>query len=140
MIDACFDVPLSRCLVFVFFANGCMAVSVAHFVALEAVSVIDAIFGAGFLAAGRIGAVVTVFGMEVVIDVALEVIGTMKPLTGSDEDTAVEPLWPVIAIGSAVIGRSIVVAVGTIRGSDADDNLGLRCGGYGGESKTSNNS
>ena len=50
---------------------------------------------------------VAVMRIVAVIDVAVEAMRTMEPWAGSNENTASEPIGPVIAIGSAVI-RGIV--------------------------------
>ena len=65
-----------------------------------------------------------------IIHVPTEVSGAMKPRADSNENTARKPFWPVIAIGSAIVGRGVIVTVGTVRGnSNADGYLSLCCGG-----------
>src|ERR1700722_19793939 len=65
--------------------------------------------------------------MKTVVYVAVEVVGAMKPWTGTDKDAARKPFWTVVAIGSAAIRSGIVVAVGTIRrGSDVHTHADLR--------------
>src|ERR1700733_811158 len=39
-----------------------------------------------------------------VIDVAIEASGAAKPRSSSKEHSAVKPVWPVVAVGRAVIG------------------------------------
>jgi hypothetical protein len=69
-------------------------------------------------------AMVSVFGMVVVINIAVEVRGAVKPWSGTDKDAASKPLGAVVAVGSAVIRRDIVVTIGTSRGyADADADL-----------------
>jgi hypothetical protein len=103
-----------------------MTAAITHFVAVEVFgAAIPAI--AGVFPGVRILTVVAVFRMEVVVDVAAEVVGTVEPGTGSDEDATSEPLRAIVTIGSAVVGRNIVVAVGTDwRYANPDGNLGLR--------------
>src|SRR5271170_6432000 len=69
---------------------------------------------ARLLAGLRILTFISVIGMEVVVDMATKVGWTMEPGTGSNEDTAAEPLWTVVAIRGAGVGRSVVVPVGTV--------------------------
>jgi hypothetical protein len=72
----------------------------------------------------RVFAMVAVFRMVVVVNIAMEVPGAVKPWSGTDKDAASKPLGAVVAVGSAVIRRDIVVTVGTNRGySDADADL-----------------
>src|ERR1700683_205617 len=108
-----------------------MTVAVAHFVAFEVFDVVDGLDGA--LAAGGMRAGVSVVGMEMVIDVAVKTLWTVKPGTDADEDTAAEPLRAVIAVGSAVVGWNVVIAIRTDRRrSDFDGHLSLGLGsGYG---------
>src|ERR1700733_1646423 len=115
-----------------------MAASVAHFVAFEVGVVNDIVFRTGSFAALRQSAFVAVVGMVTVIHMALEVLRTMEPPAGSDEDSAVEPLRAIVAVGSAAVRGGIVVAVRTIGGSDFDVDLGLGCGGGCRESETCN--
>ena len=58
---------------------------------------------------------ITMTIVEVMIDMAVEVGGTMKPRSGPDEHPALEPFRPVIAIRRAIVGRNFIVAVGTYR-------------------------
>jgi hypothetical protein len=84
--------------------------------------------------------VVTLTIVELVIDVAVEVIRSVIPRANADEDTAAaEPLRPIIAIRSAVVRRSLVVPVGTNgRFSDTDCNLCM-CFLSGSKQKTCSN-
>jgi hypothetical protein len=76
--------------------------------------------------------------MEMVIYMATKVGRAVEPWAGTNEDTASKPLRAIVAVGSTVIGRYIVVAVGAVRGySDVDRDLGLGfwgCYGEGGAS------
>ena len=62
--------------------------------------------------------------VEAVIHVTMEALWAVKPLAGADEDTARKPLRAIVAIGCAVEGGNIVVAVGAI-GRNADVNCYL---------------
>jgi hypothetical protein len=74
-------------------------------------------------------AAVAVVRMIVVVNIAVEVLRTVKPWAGPDKDAVSEPLGAVVPIGSALIWRDIVVTVGTNRGNtDADADLSL-CSG-----------
>lgn len=102
--------------------------SVAHFISLEVMRR-SGVFRCGPFPAGGHRALVTVIGMEVVIDVTVKVGGTMKPRASPDKDTAGKPFGPVVAIGCTTVGSGVIVAVGTI-GSDADVDVDLRlCSG-----------
>jgi len=79
------------------------------------------------LAASWVRAVVALAIVEVVIDVAVEVVGTMEPGAGADEYAAREPLGTVVAVGSAVVRGNFIVAIRAIRGR-TDFNRDLRRG------------
>jgi hypothetical protein len=51
--------------------------------------------------------------IEAVIHMAIEVGWAMKPRANADEPATVKPFRTVVAIGSASIGRGIVVTIGT---------------------------
>jgi hypothetical protein len=79
------------------------------------------------LAASRKTAVVSLAIVEMMVNMPVEMFGAVKPWPCSNEDAACEPLWPVIAIWSAVVGRSFIVPVRTYRRfSDPNGNL-CRC-------------
>ncbi len=101
------------------------AVSVMHFVSVK---VRRRVFPTGFGAIPnmRDRSPVAVIGMEVVVYMAVEVSGTVKPWASTDEDTAGEPLRTVISVGGAAIGWGFIVAVGAVGGdSDVDVYLSL---------------
>ena len=102
------------------------AVRVMNFVAVEVGGrMLSACFGS--VARVRHWTMVSVIGMEVIVYVAVEVGGAVKPGAGSDKGAAGEPLGTVVPVGRASIGSGFVVAVGAVRScSDADANLGLR--------------
>src|ERR1700733_3704112 len=76
----------------------------------------------------RHGPVVALAIVELMIDVAVEVIRPVIPRASSDEDTAAsEPLGPIVTIRSAILRRSLVIPVrATRRFSYADGNLCMR--------------
>src|SRR5271170_5579062 len=79
------------------------------------------------LAPGGVWSLIAMLRMVVVIYVTVEVIWTVKPGASPDEDTAAKPLRAVVAVGSAVVGRNVVVAVGAHRSwADVDADLSLR--------------
>src|SRR3984957_19129529 len=97
-----------------------VASAVARFVAVEVVE--------GLFAALRHWSAVAVMRVVAVVDMAVEVVVAAVPVAGADEDSAVKPVGPVVAVGRAVIGSVVVVAVGADRlHSEADVNLGWRC-------------
>lgn len=102
---------------------------IAGFVAFE--------FGGGFAGFrgfispfGHVSAI-AVLGVVGVVNLALEVGGAMKPGTYAEEGAAGEPLRSIIAVGNAVIGCVVVVAVRAI-GSDGDVGCDLGLGFWGG--------
>jgi hypothetical protein len=54
---------------------------------------------------------ITVMRIVAVIDVAVKVMATMEPGTGSDENTVNEPIRSIIAIGSTAIRLVVKVSV-----------------------------
>ena len=94
-------------LLFLLFLVAGVAATIADFVAMELrVRMLDCFFASGWHLA-----VVAVVDVEVVINVAAEVFSAVEPRAGSNEDTAGEPLRTVVAIGSAGVGRVVVIAV-----------------------------
>jgi hypothetical protein len=106
-----------------FFADRVTA-SVAHFVAFEVLNLIETFSGLGFVAAVWLWSGIAVLGMEAVIYVAAEAFGAMKPRANANEDATGKPLRAVVAVGGALVGWDVIVAVGTYRG-DADVDLYL---------------
>jgi hypothetical protein len=111
-----------------------VAMAVADFIAFEVFDVVDR--PDGVLATGGNGAVVSVVGMEMIIDVAVKTLRTVEPGADADEDAAGEPLRAVVAVGSAAVGCDVVIAVGTdwCR-SDFDGYLSLGLGSGCGEAE-----
>jgi len=78
------------------------------------------------LAALRQGSAVSVVGIKAVVNVAVEAAVSVEPRAGSDEYTAQKPVGPIVAVGCAVVGSVIEVAVGTYgRRSDVDADCDL---------------
>jgi len=105
---------------FYFLPLSRVAATVADFVAVElSAGMLDGSFVAGWH-----GAMVAVVDVKVVVDVATEVLRAVEPRACSDEDAIGEPLWTVVAIGGAGVGRVVVIAVRAHGGgSDADGDL-----------------
>src|SRR3954452_1619600 len=95
-----------------------VAVAVAHLVSVEVFGSTVPAFVRPVASMGEL-TTVAMIRMVVVVDIAVEVLRAMKPGAGADEDTTAKPLGAVVTVGSAMIGRDIVVAVGT-RGSNTD--------------------
>jgi hypothetical protein len=96
-----------------------VASSVARLIAVEVVELL--------LAATRQGTVVPVVRIVAVVDMAVETGMAVEPGAGSDEHSADIPIGPIVAVGSAVVGRIVEIAVGAAGGRadvDADGNLG----------------
>ena len=65
--------------------------------------------------------------MEMIIYVAAEVGGAMKPRADANENTARKPLRPIVTVRSTGIRRHVIVTVRTHRGwPDLDGHLSLR--------------
>jgi hypothetical protein len=68
--------------------------------------------------------VVAVTRVKAVVDVAVKAGTSVEPGTSSDEQPAGKPIGPIVAVGRAVIGYVVEVAVGARwRHSNADGNL-----------------
>ena len=61
----------------------------------------------------RIFAMVPVVRVIAVIYISVPAVGATEPWACSEEDAIREPLWTVIAIGSAIVGGVIEVSIGT---------------------------
>jgi hypothetical protein len=104
------------------------AVSVVHLVSMEVLRGTVPSFPSFVATIGKF-TMVAMVGMEVIVHVAAEVGGSMKPWAGTDEDAAGEPLGAIVAVGSALVGRGFVVSIGTGRGwSDVDADLSFGFG------------
>jgi hypothetical protein len=72
---------------------------------------------------------VTVMRIVAVVDVAVEAVGAMKPGASANKHPASEPIGPIVAVRSTVIGSVVEVPIGAHRGhSNVDGNLGWRYG------------
>ena len=98
-----------------------VALAVARFIAVEVIE--------GAVAASREWSVIAVVRIVAVIHVAVEAVGPMEPGSSADEDTAVEPVRPVIAIRSTVIRRVVEITVRAGR-RNADTDRDLRGGRF----------
>jgi len=84
---------------------------------------LPAVFG-GMFAAGRISAAVSLTEIILVVDTSIEMLRPVKPGSGPDKETVRKPVRPVIAVGSTVIRRNLVIPVRTNRRrSDTDGDL-----------------
>src|ERR1700722_853807 len=101
-----------------------VASAVARFVAMEVVE--------GLFAALRHRSAVAVMRVVAVVDMAVEVVLAAVPVAGANEDSAVKPVGPVVAVGRAVVGSLVVVAVRADRlHSKTNGDLGGRRGARG---------
>lgn len=89
-----------------------MAMPVPHFITSEISHTVGTAMLIKMLASPRISATVAIMTIVVVVYMSPEALATAIPRAGSDEDAVREPLGPVVAIRSAVIGRIVEVAVG----------------------------
>src|SRR5580698_150889 len=91
---------------------------------------IDALCRFRSLATGWPWTVIAVLGMVAVVDMAAETFRAVKPGADADEDAAGKPLGAIVSVRSAVVGRSVIVTVGTFgRDSNVDADLSLCFGG-----------
>src|ERR1700729_2078370 len=116
-----------------------VSVSVMHFVAFEVRDLVEVIRRVGLVSFIWSRALVAMLWIEAVVYMAMEVIGTVKPRAGADEDATGEPLGAVIAIRGAGVWRVIVVAVWALRRyANVDADLGSSLLGCRGETKRGN--
>jgi hypothetical protein len=88
-----------------------------HLVSMEVIE--------GFVPTSRNWTTVAMMWIEAVINVAVKACGAVKPGTGSDEDTAAEPLGAVVPVWSAAVRGIVEVAIRAHRRcSDTDGDLG----------------
>ena len=135
--------PFAPAILLLAFLPAYVAAAIAHFISLEVCHFIDMLGRLGFIATVWHGAFVAVIGMKTVVDVASEVSGTVKPRTSANEYTTRKPFRPVVAIGSAGIGRNVVVTVGAVGSGpnvDAYADLSLHFGSAYCEADSSNSS
>ena len=109
---------------------------ITHLISFEMLNVVDR--PGGVLTARWDRALIPVVGMEMIVDVAVKTLRPVKPGADANEYAAGEPLGAVVAVGSAVIGCDVVVAIGTFgRDPDFDGNLRLGFGRACGETQCS---
>jgi hypothetical protein len=77
----------------------------------------------GYRAARWHRTAVSVVRIVTVVDMAVETVRPVEPGTSADEDSADEPVGAVVAVGSAVVGWVVEIAVWANRlGTDVDAN------------------
>jgi hypothetical protein len=96
-----------------------MALPIPRFVPLEVVERPRATIGQR--------ASVTTSWIIAVVDVTVEAVRPMEPGAGSDEQTSNEPIRPIVAVGSTVIGCEIEVPVRAHRCNPNVDRDLARC-------------
>jgi hypothetical protein len=106
-----------------------MAAPIAHFISFEVFNLIDG--PRRLLSWVWHGAFVSVFGMKMIVYVAVEAFRAMKPWTSANEYAARKPFRAVVAVGSTAVRRRVVVTVGAVGGgSNVDADADLRsCSG-----------
>jgi hypothetical protein len=94
----------------------CVAASVTHLVSVEMIE--------GLVSMFRMRTNVAVTRVEAVINVTVEVVSSVEPRASSDENTASEPLGPIVSVRGTIVWSEVVVAVGAHRlWSDIDGDL-----------------
>src|SRR5580658_5909940 len=64
-------------------------------------------------------AAIAVLWIEVVIHLSLESVGPMKPRTRANEDAAVKPFRPEVAVGGAIMRSVVIVTIGAFGGDSS---------------------
>jgi hypothetical protein len=78
----------------------------------------------GLVSTFRIWTNIAVMWIEAVINMTTKIAGAVEPGAGSNEDTAAEPLRPVVPVWGAVVRSIVEVAIwANRRCSDIDGNL-----------------
>ncbi len=93
--------PMSRCL---------MAMRVVHSFTAKVLMMLDRMFSSR-----RKWPMISMAIVEVMIHVPVEMLRPMEPGSGSDENAACEPLGAIVAIGSAIVRRLLIVPIRTYR-------------------------
>jgi hypothetical protein len=79
----------------------------------------------GFVSMLGMWTTVAVVGIETVIHVSVEVVRSVEPRAGSDEDTAGEPLGTIVSVWGTSVRGVVVVAIRARRlWPDIDGDLG----------------
>jgi hypothetical protein len=81
--------------------------------------------------ASRQRSIVSVVRIKAVVHVTIKAARSVKPWAGSDKYSTDEPVWAVVAIGSAIVRSVIEIPVGAYRrhtNVDTDGDLGWRSG------------
>jgi hypothetical protein len=86
-------------------------IAATRFIAVKFMTVVVAVKLA-MLATMGICAVVAMMRVIAIIDVAVPAMRAVEPWTCTQEDSAGEPFWTVVAIGTAVVRSVVVVSVG----------------------------
>ena len=92
-------------------AAAVVLIAATHLVAVKFMTMAVAVEVAAISAAREIS-VIAVMRVKAIIHMAAPAATTVEPRACPDEDAVREPLWTVIAIGSAIVGGVIIIAVG----------------------------
>lgn len=92
-----------------------VAPSIPHFVSFEMRYLAGTATFFRLVATIGVGTAIAVLRMVVIIYVAVEIGRAVKPRTSADEYSIYEPLRAIVAVGSAIVGRHVVIAVGAHR-------------------------
>ena len=101
---------------------GCIAyvaVSIMRFISLKVIELLRPSRGQGPM--------ITMMRIIAIVDMAVEAVRTVEPGSSSNKCPAHKPIWPIVAIGRAVIRSVVEIPVRTHRShSNVDGNL-RRC-------------
>jgi len=86
-------------------------IAATRFIAVKFMTVVVAVKLA-MLATMGICAMVAMMRVIAIIDVAVPAMRAVEPWTCTQEDSAGEPFWTVVAIGTAVVRSVVIVSVG----------------------------
>ena len=112
-----------QCVGSLLFLSSHMAAAIARFISLEGCMV------RLLRTRSWLRTLISMLRVEVVIHASVKICRSMKPLTGSDEVPANEPLRPIVAVRCAIIRGIVVVAKGAGRlGSEIDIDRNLSTG------------
>jgi hypothetical protein len=105
-----------RTLFLALFAAADVATPIPHFVSFEVRNLIDMLWRLWLISDVWWRALIAVVWVIMVVNVALEVVWSMKPWACANEGSASKPLRTVISVGCATVRSSVIVTIWAVRG------------------------